>query len=507
MIASKYAKRDMMESEFTQRASRIAVHGLGLSVDVYSPDLLHLVQVLRDGGLRPGYLEVFKAAISALQWVRRHLQDMKLPYHGEGLWTTQPDFSHSSSGRQGVAEACAQIAVLDSAWLNHECATKQMAGYAFGTYLPPLYTDLSARMTAENLNLLQAQVDEQARHHGTKPALVLLEMPPLTYFGCGSLAIPAFFRTVTEHVACGLVLDIGHLWTVYRYTGAWRRQTVGAFTAEFLDVFPMERVIEIHVAGLAEFTPHDDFRQAAEDAGLPYWIDAHGSPIPEVLFDLLAQVLEHPRLTSLKGVALEVDTKPVATIVTEFRRFCDRFETLAGGVEQAGQSASLRWPRPEMVPYAESRRPLTSAEQATLSRQYQAYVRFVSGRPSQPSVSMTEEPTLLGGSLDDLNRYREIYLPYELLHWGGELQDMFPKTCRMLAETLLPLERFVPFWFSRPRSEENDYDFFLLKIDRFVEFVANDCPAAAGMVMEEAQELRTAYRAANEPVESAEVRA
>ena len=491
-----------MQSEFTERANGLATHGLGLSVDVYSPDLLHLVHSLRDAGLQPGYLEVFKATTSAMQWVRRHLPDMKLPYHGEGLWVTQPDFPRSSSGKQGVAEACAQILALGSAWLNHECATKQMVGYSFGTYLPPLYTELSARITARNLTFLQEQVDEQARRHGADPALVLLEMPPLTYFGCGSLAIPAFFRAVTDRLACGLVLDIGHLWTVYRYTGAWHSQTLEDFATEFLDAFPMERVIEIHVAGLAEFTAQGVAQHMVDAEALPYWIDAHGAPIPGVLFDLLAQVLAHPRLTRLKGVALEVDTKPVATIVTEFRRFGDRFESMVTSVLQAGAAPSLT--RPAVDERSGTRQPLAMDEQATLRDQYQAYVRFVTrGQP----LPLSEHLSLLGGSLDDLNRYRETYLPHELLHWGGELHDMFPRTCSVIAAAHLPLERFVPFWFSRPRLEEEDYDFFLLKIDRFVEFVTHDCPSAAVTVREEAEEMRTSYRAANEPTESAEVRA
>ena len=502
MIVPKYAKRDLMQSEFTERANGLATHGVGLSVDVYSPDLLHLVHSLRDEGLQPGYLEVFKATTSAMQWVRRQLPDMKLPYHGEGLWVTQPDFPLSCSGTQGVAEACAQILALGSAWLNHECATKQMVGYAFGTYLPPLYTELSARITAQNLTFLQEQVDEEARRHGADPALVLLEMPPLTYFGCGSLAIPAFFRAVTDRVACGLVLDIGHLWTVYRYTGAWHSQTLEDFAAEFLDAFPMERVIEIHVAGLAEFTVQGVAQHMVDAEALPYWIDAHGAPIPGVLFDLLAQVLAHPRLTCLKGVALEVDTKPVATIVTEFRRFCDRFESMVTSVVQAGAAPSLT--RPAVDERTGTRQPLAMDEQATLRDQYQAYVRFVTrGQP----LPLSEHLSLLGGSLDDLNRYRETYLPHEVLHWGGELHAMFPRTCSLLAAAHLPLERFVPFWFSRPRLEEEDYDFFLLKIDRFVEFVVSDCPSAAAVVREEAEELRAAYRAANEPTESAEVRA
>lgn len=493
-----------MESEFRQRANRISVHGLGLSVDVYSPDVLHLVQTLRGAGLRPGYVELFKATTSAMQWVRRQLPDINLSYHGEGLWITQPDFRQSGSGRQGVAEACAQVAALGSAWLNHECATKHMAGYAFGTYLPPLYTDLSARMTAENLAFLQEQLDRSVRCHEAGSTLVLLEMPPLTYFACGSLRIPEFFRAVTDRVACGLVLDIGHLWTVYRYTGAWRRSTVQAFAAEFLDAFPVERVVEIHVAGLAEFVNRCGSTNEGDPAALPAWIDAHGAPIPEVLFDLLAQVLTHPRLTSLKGVALEVDTKPVAQIVTEFRAFTDRFASTVRWSEprtgldsrqRDGSKGSLR---------ADGGSGATREERATLRRQYHDYAVFVT---SADAVPMAGDLALLGGSPDDLDRYRKAYLPHELLHWGGELKDMFPNTCRLLESAQITLDRFISFWFEKPRPAQDDYDFFLLKIDRFVEFVTSGCPSAGTTVWEEAGELRAAYRAANEPIGSAEVSA
>ncbi|MGZ8382822.1 MAG: multinuclear nonheme iron-dependent oxidase [Nitrospira sp.] len=504
MVASKYAKRDMMESEFTQRASQITPHGLGLSVDVYSPDVILLAQRLHNEGLQPGYMEIFKATTSALQWVRRRLPALKLTYHGEGLWVTQPEFLQSGSGRQGLAEACAHIAALGSAWLNHECATKHMAGYAFGTYLPPLYTALSASMTAENLVYVQGQLDEQARRYEKPPTLVLLEMPPLTYFACGVLGIPAFFQAVTKQVACGLVLDMGHLWTVYRYTGAWHRQPLTTFVAEFLDAFPMERVIEIHVAGLAEFTRYHVPEVHAGGSSLPYWIDSHGAPIPEVLFDLLTQVLSHPRLTSLKGVALEVDTKPIAEVVTEFRRFVEQFQSKVPCSEQIACHDSPQREWREHVPGQAKRNVLTSDERAVLHRQYQAYVELVTTPERMPMIA---ELSLLGGSLDDLNRYRDSYLPHELLHWGGELTDMFPRTCVLLAAANIPLAQFIPFWFDKPRPEQDDYDFFLLKIDRFVEFVAGRCPAAGATVTEEAEELRTAYRAANEPIGSDEVHA
>jgi hypothetical protein len=147
---------------------------------------------------------------------------------------------------------------------------------------------------------------------------------------------------------------------------------------------------------------------------------------------------------------------------------------------------------------------VTADEQAALGRQYRAYVELVTTKDSPP---MAGELSLLEGSLDDLARYRETYLPNELLHWGGELQDMFPNTCRLLTAARVALGQFVSFWFSRPRPEQEDYDFFLLKIDRFVEFVVDACPSASLAATEEADELRAAYRAANEPIGSAEVRA
>ncbi len=183
---------------------------------------------------------------------------------------------------------------------------------------------------------------------GTAP-LFLLELPPLTYFAAGTIPIPHFFRLVTALVPCGLVLDIGHLWTVYRYTAACRRLTLERFVKEFLDEFPLERVVEIHVAGLA---CHESIGESERGEGLPEWIDAHAAPIPSILFTMLEQVLAHPNLVSLRAVALEVDTKPIEMIVEEYAEAVRRFsllvqQTMARG-RALGQSTGLT-PRPASV--------------------------------------------------------------------------------------------------------------------------------------------------------------
>ena len=482
-----------VEREFLRRLNLIQVHGLGLSVDVYSPDLTSLLGALHRRQVGPAYLEVFRAAPAALAVVKSRTSDVLLTYHGEGLWVTQPGIADDPLFAEEVREVAGHLQTLDSAWLNHECATKSIAGYSFGTYLPPLYTESSACMVAQNTRRVQDLLDRHCRlSHGAVP-LVLLEMPPLTYFVAGTMAVPRYFQVVIEHAPCGLVLDIGHLWTVYRYSGAWRRASLGQFVSTFLDEFPMHRVVEIHVAGLSihesGLTVASGPAKQNGDGFLPAWIDAHAAPIPAVLFEMLDQVLSHPGLTSLRGLALEVDTKPVELIVEEFARFTERYRSVPFPVKATSEDSDDRtvW-----LPEVEQ---LSDTAVRGLEEAYDRYACVAVGR-AEP---IGPEWTNLTAWADEIDRYQSLYLPYEILHWGGDVVSMFPESCRRLAERGVPLSRFVPFWFSRPRPRPRSYDFFLVKIERFMEFVQDQAPDLCGIAAQEADELRRAYEVASEP--------
>lgn len=479
-----------IDTEFKKRVSQIPSQGLGLSVDVYQPDLVALMEASTVLRLNVGYWEVFKAADKALEQVRSHYPGARLTYHGEGLWATQPDFKRAPSVQEELASAAIHLRTLASPWINVECATKQMAGYSFGTYLPPLYTKESAAVTAENAHTIQRYLDRVLGQGGCPGSLLLLEMPPLTYFGVGALSIPTFFAQIADQAPCGLVLDIGHLWTVYRYTGAWRLQSLEGFTAEFLNAFPMERVVEIHLAGLAEWQGATAQSESSHGV-LPRWIDAHGAAIPEVLFDMLGQVLAHPHLTNLRGIALEVDTKPIPHIVREFARLCDQFGQAWQRWERAPGESSQSAPRP---PAGEAIREVNEDVKHALSRDYERYAKMVTGR-LDPHASGLLHPTW---SYDDLDRYQNVYLPHEILHWGGELQDMFSETCPAVEKQGVSLSEFVSDWFREPRPVTASYDFFLLKIERFVRFVAERAPAILPLAEREAGALRAAYVMANE---------
>ena len=491
-----------VDQEFLKRVDRIPYHGLGLSVDVYQPDLFELVEALNQRKLDYGYLEIFKAAPAALEVLRRRLPGALFSYHAEGLWVTQPNPETLSPFHAELDNTAEQLRILGSHWLNHECAAKQMAGYAFGTYLPALFTAVSAAVTAANIAQAQQRLDlimpAREGRDGIGP-LFLLETPPLTYVGFGDLTMAEFFRLVTDRTPCGVVLDIGHLWTVYRYTGEWRRRPLTAFLADFLDAFPLERVVEIHMAGLALHPGVPSRTGAAGEP--PFWIDAHGAPIPDVLSDMLAQVLEHQGLVNLKGVALEVDTKTIPTIVEEFAkahaRFavqCSRFEvrSLEGEIQRRTSNAERQTSE---LPQTLNREPGTSNLEL-LAEQYDRYAQIVTGRAATGL-------SVLGQDASALPLYSEHYLPHEILEWGGAVREMFPETCRCLDRDGIPLNGFVRFWFREPRAPGETaqaYDFFLLKITRFVEFIREVQPAASDTAEREAQALRDGYQAACEQV-------
>jgi uncharacterized protein (UPF0276 family) len=479
-------------AEFRQRVEGIAFQGIGLSVDAYSPDIFELMDSLGAGSMTPGYLEVFRAATPMLLAIRRRYPSISLPYHAEGLWWTEPDWRERPGTAKELELVVEQASALGSPWINHECASKRLGPYAFGTYLPPLFTSDSARVVARHVAVAQEIVDRAlGRGRGDGP-LVLLELPPLTYFRAGDLDAAAFFAEIAQGCPCGLVLDIGHLWTHYRYSAATSRIALPEFIAGFLDEFPLERVVEIHVAGLSAHpvVPDDPI---ALHADLPLWLDDHAAPIPEILFDMLEQVLSRPNLSSLRGVGLEVDTKPVKLISHEFEQFLLRFGNTVDAcrrqaLEHTLSSDPLRTPALSVTTG-------TPRSDERLSETARRYADLIVGLPG-PNGAI---PMLPDCDEAPFRWYREGYLPHEILFWGGDLRSMFPRTCERLREAACPFEDFVAFWLACREELLAPFDFFLLKLERFTRFVLTRCPEAGELVRQEAAELRDAYEAANLP--------
>ncbi len=471
------------DQEFLRRVSQISHHGLGLSVDVYTPNVFELLDAFNFNSLTCGYLEIFQSPEQVLQALRSHIPQALLECHAEGLWVTQPDWCQTYPVETSINETATHLRALGCSWFNQECASKQIAGYSFGTYLPPLFTKPSAGVTASNAIHLQREMDARFSDSSQAPPLLLLETPPLTYFGVGDVAYSDFFAEITKQAPCGLVLDIGHVWTVYRYSGRGRIQTVQEFLEEVLASFPLFRVVQIHIAGLAN---HPNDWEGSDDVGtiLPLWIDDHGAKIPQVLFDMLDQVLAHPGLTNLKGVAMEVDTKQIPLIVDEYRRFLERY-----GWWESQERREVRLAVVENPSLAKER---SSAGMA--AKPYQVYAQVASGKIDRQALSLVGQLTDDEGGLE---RYQKRYLPEEIFVWGGDLRKMFPETCERLGDVEKAFSEFFTFWFNEPRINKMPFDYFLIKIHLFVEFIESQYPEFQDTVHQEADVLREGYQLAN----------
>ena len=119
---------DDVTREFVRRANRIPSLGIGLSVDVYSPDVFELLDNVSGKGLSLDYLEIFQAPRSSLQKIRSHRPSLPMAYHAEGIWVTQPDWDSAYCAKERLSALGQDLGALKAFWVNQECASKEIGG-------------------------------------------------------------------------------------------------------------------------------------------------------------------------------------------------------------------------------------------------------------------------------------------------------------------------------------------------------------------------------------------
>ena len=196
-----------------------------------------------------------------------------------------------------------------------------------------------------------------------------------------------------------------------------------------------------------------------------------------------------------------LDTKAVPVIVEEFGQLkseqaCQRaFSHSAGeGVtpsrfDRAGYQSAL--------PLAGL--PAPTKDNQGLAELYGVYARVVSGQEvleSSGIASLAE-----GVDLEGLHLYATRYLPHELVCWGGDLAELFPAIWKSLEKRGVITTDFMRFWFRQSRPVADPYDFFYLKLERWVEFVGEAAPDLLEQAQREAGILRALHAELNdEPV-------
>jgi uncharacterized protein (UPF0276 family) len=136
----------------------------------------------------------------------------------------------------------------------------------------------------------------------------LPENPPATVY-LGDLHLLDFYARVSERAGCGLLLDVAHLAIYQRAKGY--EPTTG------LDGFPLDRVLEVHVAGGVE----------RETEGFAWIDDTHApEPLPDT-WEILGHVLGRAR--NLKALVYECERNAVDEVLPTFRRLRALFPAVA----------------------------------------------------------------------------------------------------------------------------------------------------------------------------------
>jgi uncharacterized protein (UPF0276 family) len=159
-----------------------------------------------------------------------------------------------------------------------------------GLLLPPVLTRDSARRTAESIALLQERTGLP----------VFPENPPSLYY-LGDLHVLEYFARVSEEAGCGFLLDAAHLAIFQKARGL--PPTAG------LDGFPLDRIVEMHIAGGGDKVTPDGYR---------YIDDDHRAEIHADTWEIVEHVV--PRAPRLKALIYECEHNDPALTIDTFHR-------------------------------------------------------------------------------------------------------------------------------------------------------------------------------------------
>jgi len=185
---------------------------------------------------------------------------------------------------------------INAAWLCGDAGRWHFASRerGHGMLMPPILCRESALETAESIAHIETETGFS----------VLPENPPAVIY-LGDLHLLDYFAQVTDNADCGMVLDAAHL--------AIFQQTRNLPPLAGLDSFPLDRVVEMHVAGGA----------LADVEGYAFIEDNHSpDPLPAT-WEILEYVI--PRAKNLKAIVFECEHNQPEECLKVFERLNSLF--------------------------------------------------------------------------------------------------------------------------------------------------------------------------------------
>lgn len=185
------------------------------------------------------------------------------------------------------------VGLVRPAWHSDHLAFTKEAGVSIGHLAPVPYTEESLRVVVDNVRRVQAEV-------AVPFALENITMP--FYWPVNEMEEHEFLGEVVRRTGCLLLLDLENV-----RVNAENHGSYGRGGRDFLDRLPLERVVQVHLAG----GTHD------EALGLHH--DTHSEPVSEATWALLEHLCD---VSPPKGVLIERDGNypPFAELLAEVRR-------------------------------------------------------------------------------------------------------------------------------------------------------------------------------------------
>jgi uncharacterized protein (UPF0276 family) len=177
--------------------------------------------------------------------------------HGVGLNIGGPD----PLDNEYVTGLAALVKRLDAPFFSDHLVYSSLAGIYLHDLFPLPFNEEAVEHVVPRVREAMARVDRP----------FLLENPSYyAHMPGGTLSEATFLRHVVEQADCGLLLDVNNV-----YVNA---QNHSYDPRAFIDALPLERVVQIHLAG------HDRFPDVI--------IDTHGAPVCDDVWSLCRYVLE-----------------------------------------------------------------------------------------------------------------------------------------------------------------------------------------------------------------------
>jgi uncharacterized protein (UPF0276 family) len=138
---------------------------------------------------------------------------------------------------RSIQRARALAELYNTPWVaeHFQCLHTEDGRFNLNYVFPPLYTEEFLDRFVRNANALKARLDQP---------LVMENIPGFFDVRASQMPEPVWLRRFFDATETGFLLDLPHVWLEAHYNG--RRPE------DWLAEFPLDRVVEIHVAGVEE---------------------------------------------------------------------------------------------------------------------------------------------------------------------------------------------------------------------------------------------------------------